>query len=231
MTRWRVASKVKPLTFLVKASRSVLRGARFFRFMHRIAIAAMFGLVAIIASAPAARAHPHVWLDTQATMIFTGKKISAIRMVWVFDDMFSLTVMDQFDHNHDRRFFDAENDEVRDNAFIAPADIGFLTYLRRNEKVMKIAGFQDFVADITDDGRVKYSFTLNLAEPVDPIADQIGLSVYDSEYYIDVGFAKDNPISFSGNDGITCSYKMGEDDKHRIYYDMVSPQRADITCH
>lgn len=164
-------------------------------------------------------------------MIFTGKEISAIRMVWVFDDMFSLTVMDQFDHNHDRRFFDAENDEVRDNAFVALADIGFLTYLRRNEKVVKVAGFQDFIADITDEGRVKYSFTLKLAKPVDPIADQIGLSVYDSEYFIDVGFAKDNPISFSGNDGITCSYKMGEDDKHRIYFDMVSPQRADITCH
>tara|TARA_R110000751_G_scaffold20536_2_gene60001 strand:+ start:7659 stop:8309 length:651 start_codon:yes stop_codon:yes gene_type:complete len=216
---------------VAEASRPDFRGARFF-WCARPAIAAIcLSLVALTASPPLAQAHPHVWLDTQATMIFTGKKISAIRMVWVFDDMFSLTVMDQFDHNHDRRFFDAENDEVRDNAFVALADIGFLTYLRRNEKVVKVAGFQNFIADITDEGRVKYSFTLNLAKPVDPIADQIGLSVYDSEYFIDVGFAKDNPISFSGNDGITCSYKMGEDDKHRIYFDMVSPQRADITCH
>ena len=163
-------------------------------------------------------------------MIFDKNKITAIHMVWLFDDMFSLTLMDQFDHNHDTRFFDQENDEVRDNAFVALADIDFMTYLRRNEKVVKIAGFHDFVADITDKGRVKYSFTLDLAEPVDPVADQIGLSIYDPEFYIDVGFVQKDPILFSGNTGLTCSYKMGEDDKHRIYYDMVSPQRADITC-
>ncbi|AUG54952.1 ABC transporter [Thalassospira marina] len=190
----------------------------------------LVGVLSLACFAPAAFAHPHVWIDSQATMIFSEHKITSIRMVWIFDDMFSLTVMDQFDHNHDRRFFDQENDEVRDNAFVALADIGFLTYLRRNEEVVKVAGFHDFVADITDDGRVKYSFTLDLAEPVDPVADQIGLSVYDSEFFIDVGFAQKDPILFSGNDGLTCSYKMGEDDKHRIYFDMVSPQRADITC-
>ncbi|WP_073953843.1 DUF1007 family protein [Thalassospira sp. TSL5-1] len=193
-------------------------------------IVALTIIVAIGGYIPAATAHPHVWIDSQATMVFDKNKITGIHMVWVFDDMFSLTLMDQFDHNHDRRFFDQENDEVRDNAFVALADIGFMTYLRRNEEVVKVAGFHDFVADITDQGRVKYSFTLDLAEPVDPVADQIGLSVYDSEFYIDVAFAQKDPVLFSGNNDLTCSYKMGEDDKHRIYYDMVSPQRADITC-
>ncbi|MBL4859272.1 MAG: DUF1007 family protein, partial [Erythrobacter sp.] len=177
-----------------------------------------------------ASAHPHVWIDADAQMIFEDDKITAIRLHWVFDDLFSLTLIDQFDKNHDLRFFDEENTDVHDNAFALLSEVSWLTHLRRNEELVTFAGATDFKADITDDRRVSYDFTLTLKEPLDPIKDAVALSVYDAEFYIDVAFTQVDPILFKGNRHLKCHYEMSEDEKNRIYFDLVSPIRADLAC-
>ena len=177
-----------------------------------------------------AAAHPHVWIDADAQMIFEDDKITAIRLHWVFDDLFSLTLIDQFDKNHDLRFFDEENTDVHDNAFALLSEVSWLTHLRRNEELVTFAGTKDFKADITDDRRVSYDFTLTLKEPLDPIKDAIALSVYDAEFYIDVAFTQIDPILFRGNRHLKCHYEMSEDEKNRIYFDLGAPIRADLAC-
>ncbi|WP_417814450.1 DUF1007 family protein [Thalassospira alkalitolerans] len=175
-------------------------------------------------------AHPHVWIDADAQMVFENDKITAITIHWLFDDLFSMTLIDEFDENHDLRFFDQENTAVHDNAFVALADVSWLTHLRTNEKLVSFKGAKDFKADITDDRRVSYDFTLMLNEPLDPTKDNIALSVYDAEFYIDVAFTEVDPILFRGNTKTKCHYEMSEDDKNRIYFDLVSPIRADLVC-
>ncbi|MFH1805173.1 MAG: DUF1007 family protein [Pseudomonadota bacterium] len=177
-----------------------------------------------------AQAHPHIWVDVDATMVMENDQITGIAVTWLFDDLFSMTLIDEFDQNHDRRFFDAENDAVRDNAFIALNDVGYLTYLRQNENLVDYGDVRDFKADITDDNRVRYDFVLPLKTPLDPVREAVSLSVYDAEFYIDVAFAEMDPITFTGNTQIQCHYKMGEDEKNRIYFDLVAPLRADFIC-
>ncbi|OCK08139.1 ABC-type uncharacterized transport system substrate-binding protein [Thalassospira sp. 11-3] len=192
--------------------------------------AGMLASVLWAGSGMPASAHPHVWIDADAQMVFEDDKITAIRLHWVFDDLFSLTLIDQFDKNHDLRFFDAENTDVHDNAFALLSEVSWLTHLRRNEEIVTFSGATDFKADITDDRRVSYDFTLTLKEPLDPIKDAIALSVYDAEFYIDVAFTQVDPILFRGNRHLKCHYEMSEDEKNRIYFDLVSPIRADLAC-
>lgn len=39
-----------------------------------------------------------------------------------------------------------------------------------------------------------------------------------------------DPILFRGNRHLKCHYEMSEDEKNRIYFDLVSPIRADLAC-
>lgn len=184
----------------------------------------------LLATGRPALAHPHVWIDASAEFVFEQDQITAIQVRWLFDDLFSMTLIDEFDRNHDTRFFDAENIAVRDNAFAALADVSWLTHLRRNEELITFAGSSDFKADITEDRRVSYEFTLDLETPLDPVRDQISLSVYDAEYYIDVAFTQMDPVVFAGNQYLSCHFEMTEDEENRIYHDLVAPIRADIRC-
>ena len=184
----------------------------------------------LLATSTRASAHPHIWIDANAEMVFEKEKLTAIKMHWIFDDLFSMTLIDQFDKNFDTRFFGDENTNVHDNAFVALGDVSWLAHLRKNEILIPFTKTRDFKADITDDRRVTYDFTLVLDEPLDPVKDNISLSVYDAEYYIDVAFVQVDPIVFRGNKTTSCHFEMSEDEKNRIYFDLVAPIRADLVC-
>lgn len=186
--------------------------------------------VTLLATTPSAFAHPHVWIDANAEFVFEDDKITAVHVHWLFDDLFSMAMIDEFDQNHDTRFFGDENNAVHDNAFAALAEFSWLTHLRKNEELIPFAGATDFVADITDDRRVSYDFKLTLETPLDPIQDAISLSVYDAEYYIDVAYKQIDPVVFSGTQNLSCHFEMSEDEKNRIYFDLVAPLRADVNC-
>jgi ABC-type uncharacterized transport system substrate-binding protein len=186
--------------------------------------------VSLLATTPSAFAHPHVWIDANAEFVFEDNKITAVHMHWLFDDLFSMTVIDEFDQNHDTRFFGDENTAVHDNAFSALSEFSWLTHLRKNDELVSFVGATDFVADITDDRRVSYDFKLMLETPLDPIKDAISLSVYDAEYYIDVAYTQVDPILFAGAKNLSCHFEMSEDEKNRIYFDLVAPVRADVVC-
>ncbi|MBX2830121.1 MAG: DUF1007 family protein [Rhodospirillales bacterium] len=184
----------------------------------------------LLATSPSALAHPHVWIDANAEFVFENDQITAIHVHWLFDDLFSMTLIDEFDQNYDTRFFDAENIAVRDGAFNALADVSWLTHLRRNDELISFAGATDFKADITDDRRVSYDFKLMLDTPLDPAKDDISLSVYDAEYYIDIAFTQVDPVLFANTKQLSCHFEMSEDEKNRIYFDLVAPIRADLVC-
>ncbi|MCC9625949.1 DUF1007 family protein [Thalassospira sp. MA62] len=191
--------------------------------------ATLVAAIGIITS-HSALAHPHVWIDASAEFIFEDDKITGLHMHWLFDDLFSMALMDEFDQNRDTRFFDEENTAIRDNAFSALRDVSWLTHLRSHGDLVTFSGAKDFVADVTNDRRVSYDFVLTLDTPLDPIKGDVTLSVYDAEYYIDVAFTQDDPILFSGNKHLSCFYEMSEDEEHRIYFDLVAPIRADLVC-
>ncbi|NIY76179.1 DUF1007 family protein [Thalassospira sp. HF15] len=186
--------------------------------------------ISVLATTQSAFAHPHVWIDANAEFVFEDNNITAVHVHWVFDDLFSMTLIDEFDQNYDTRFFGEENTAIRDNAFTALSEFSWLTHLRKNEELVSFAGATDFVADITDDRRVTYDFKLMLETPLDPIRDAVSLSVYDAEYYIDVAYTQVDPVLFSGAKNLSCHFEMSEDEKNRIYFDLVAPVRADVVC-
>ena len=176
-----------------------------------------------------ALAHPHVWIDARATLRFEAGRIAAVAMRWRFDEMFSDYVIGEYDRNADGGFDEAETALVRDEAFSALSELGWLTHLRVAEVAVPLPDYRDF-AVTADNGIVTYGFELPLPEPLDPTARDITLGVYDDSYYIDVVMEESEPLLFTGEPPEACRFEMVEDTRNPIYFGMVNPIVAEVRC-
>ena len=93
-------------------------------------------------------------------------------------------------------------------------------------KITEVRGFKPSIKN----GKVVYRFTVPLPKPVDPAATPLTVSFYDKSFYIDVGYAKKTPVRLTGSGASACSVKIGQDKKNPIYFGMVFPQIAILSC-
>jgi len=56
-----------------------------------------------VAARPAA-AHPHVFIDNIVTFVFAGGKLTGLRLLWGFDAVYSQSLLEDFDTDHDGKF-------------------------------------------------------------------------------------------------------------------------------
>src|SRR5690606_5601131 len=76
--------------------------------LTRIAASILAALVLVLA-ATAARAHPHVFIDARAEIVFDAEgRVAAIRHVWQFDEGFSIYATQGLDEDGDGKLSDAE---------------------------------------------------------------------------------------------------------------------------
>jgi ABC-type uncharacterized transport system substrate-binding protein len=176
-----------------------------------------------------ARAHPHVWIDARATLRFEGGAIVAIGMHWRFDEVFSDFVLGEYDADGNAMFDAEEKGKIEQEAFVALADLGWLTHLRVDGQAVPLPAYRGFEASAAD-GIVSYRFELPLTKPVDPARSDVLLGVYDESYYIDVAMEESEPVLFTGQPPEACRFEMVEDTSQSIYFGMVHPIVAEVRC-
>jgi ABC-type uncharacterized transport system substrate-binding protein len=187
------------------------------------------GLGAIVGAAATAGAHPHVWIDTVATFVFDQGKVVSIKLEWTFDELFSESLFYRI-HPKKKGGFDAhEIKELYEKDFANLKNYEYFTHLRLGGKQLPVREVSDFSAAVLN-GRVVYRFTVRLPSPVDPVATDIALSVYDASYFVEVAFAEEQPIRFEGGPDDACRYEVHEDRTTPLYYGMVFPQQVRLDC-
>jgi ABC-type uncharacterized transport system substrate-binding protein len=75
------------------------RSARVAKGAASIASAALFGPI-LLGTAPA-RAHPHVWVTTETTVLYENGTIVGLRHKWSFDDFYTSMALQGLDKNND----------------------------------------------------------------------------------------------------------------------------------
>jgi ABC-type uncharacterized transport system substrate-binding protein len=162
-------------------------------FRRLLAIA---GLVCS-AAAPAA-AHPHVWVTVSADVTFNDKgEIDGINQSWTFDDGYTKYVLDGLDTNGDGVYSQDELDPVTKNNLAVLRDYDFFTATRLGDTRLKIGDATDY-GQIYSNGKLEMHFHVPLLTPVDPRGGGFVLKIYDPEFYVDLEYDKDAPVSAIG---------------------------------
>lgn len=190
--------------------------------------AMLFGLTALVA-ASSASAHPHVWIDAKAKVIFKKGKITAIRMHWTFDPLFTMLVMGEHDKDKSKSFNKAEAADIQKNAFSNLKDYSYFTHLRLDGKPAKVSRVSGFKPSFVG-GKLVYEFTVLLDKPVDPLKTRFGFGVYDESYYIEIQFDEKAPIAKTGAGSAGCTHKIAVDKKNPFYNGIIFPRIATLRC-
>ena len=162
-----------------------------------------------------AQAHPHVWVTMTEELLYAADgSVTGIRNAWTFDDMFSSFALQGIEQKTKGTFSRGELAALAQVNINSLKDYGYFTYAKANGKKLKdaflppIDYFLDYDAKATT---LTLHFTMPFKTPVK--AKAIDIEIYDPEFFIDFGFAADNPVRLVGAPaGCTLSVEKPQDD-------------------
>ena len=194
------------------------------------ALSAAIGVLTLGAAQGPARAHPHVWINADVTLVFESKAIRALEITWAFDDLYSTLIREDFDKDGDGTLDKSELAEVARNQLEENlGEFSYFTHPQIDGKRLRVTEVEAFRAHFKDE-LLSFSFRVPLPEPVDPTRTDFAFGLYDEEYYIEFGVRRDDPIRMTGDAPAGCKTIVGFDEENPIYFGAVAPMRISLSC-
>lgn len=161
----------------------------------KTAVAALAGLVALAGSAVA---HPHVFVSMQTELVYAADgKVTGVRHVWTFDDMFSAYATQGLDQKTKGVFTREELAPLAEVNVTSLKEFDYFSYVKADGNKLQFLdpAASEYWLDYND-ARLTLNFTLKLKTPVK--AKALNLEVYDPAYFIDFTFEEKDPVKLAG---------------------------------
>jgi ABC-type uncharacterized transport system substrate-binding protein len=173
------------------------------------------GLACLLAAGAPADAHPHVWVTMTEELLYAPDgSVTGVRHAWTFDDMFSAFATQGLEQKTKGTFTREELEPLAKINVESLKEYAFFTYAKVNGKRQKDAFLDpiDYFLDYDPkDTVLTLHFTLPFKTPVK--AKAIEIEVYDPEFFIDFGFAGNDPVRLvSAPAQCTASFEKPHDD-------------------
>ena len=198
--------------------------------MIRRAVAAAAFFFPLINAVPAA-AHPHVFIENKVTFVFDAGKVTALRLSWVFDDVFSDSLLMQFDADGDGKFDDLESKAVGEGTLPNLKMFHYFTYVWLDGKQLDPIDPTEFVASADDKRIVTFQMKVPLPQAVDPRTAALATEIYDIEYYVQIDLAQQDPVSLENAGDLPCGATVRDDTENAYFGGVVIPQEIALQCH
>jgi len=161
--------------------------------------AAIFAIAAAITTlaVSSAAAHPHVFVDGQAELLFDDQqRLTGVHNIWQFDAAFSEYAVQGLDADSDGDLSEAELKPLAKINVSALEEYEFFSYLTIGSDRALLLPPEDYWLEF-ENGRLTLFFTLPLEEP-SMVGEYAMLEVFDREYFVEFGFPNDRPVQLKG---------------------------------
>jgi len=165
-------------------------------------------LIAILSLLPGpVLAHPHIFIDAKFEVVAAPDgSISELRNVWSFDEVFSSSVVMDFDKAGNPTLTPSELKAVGKTVRDSLAQYGYYTNVTSNGKAVPMAKPDAIQADYKD-GSLILTFSLKPEQKTFLKGNTI-FGIYDKTLYTAVDFATDNDMTVSGANMGRCKRKV-----------------------
>lgn len=176
--------------------------------------ARLFATVALVgASVTAAGSHPHIWAEARLELNIAEGKLAALQHVWRFDDIFSSTVLLEFDANADNALDAAELAKVGETVRGSIADYDYFQLVQHDGKDVEMTPPEAVIADFKDQ-RLILIFESKVKEPL-ALTGTVTAAVYDPTFYTAIDYMKDEDMA-SDNLPPACAREVVRPDPDEI---------------
>lgn len=137
-------------------------------------------------------AHPHVFAEARLEVAVAEGNVKALRHVWRFDDLFSSTVLFEFDQNRDLQLDAEELDMVGAVIHESLAEFDYFQFVTSNGKDVEMKAPERIMA-LFEDQQLMIVFESLPAEPL-PLDGDLHFGVYDPTFYTAIDFYDDDNL-------------------------------------
>ena len=136
----------------------------------------MVAIAATLASTVQASVHPHVFAEARLDVtVNPDDTVKSLRHLWRFDDVFSSTVLMEFDKNADNKLDDTELEDVSQTIFTSLADYGYFQLVTVDGKDVKMKPPAHLMANYENDQLIVL-FSAYLSESIVAEARDLGVA-------------------------------------------------------
>jgi ABC-type uncharacterized transport system substrate-binding protein len=165
--------------------------------MKHISASALLGALALIATDGSAHAHPHVFAEARLEVaVAPDGHVEALRHVWRFDELFSSTVLLEFDADTDNRLEEPELEEVASVVADSISEFGYFQTITANGKDVGVKPVDDMKV-LFEDGQMIIFFTTVPSEQI-AITSSPTFGIYDPTFYTAIDFYDDSNMVLEG---------------------------------
>ena len=150
----------------------------------------------------------------RATEGLDAEAIAELRNVWRFDDIFSSSVLMDFDKNSDLKLDHSELNEIANTIRDSLGDYSYFTFISKDGASSEIAKPEIFNVDFKDNQLLVFF----VAKPKAPlkIGGRMTIGVYDPTLYTAIDFAKDEDMVVEGKAFAACTHKVVRPDPDEV---------------
>jgi len=180
-------------------------------------------LAALLVPAPAL-AHPHVFADARLEIETSADgHIIELRNVWRFDEVFSSSVVMDFDMNSDMQLDADELAQIGDMVTQSLADFDYYTNVTVNGKDVGTSLPETIKVDYQD-GQLLMFFAL-VPETSMQLKGKIAVGVFDPTMYAALDFINDEDMAVTGGSAAQCARKVVRPD----FDEIIMQNQASLT--
>ena len=169
----------------------------------------------VMAFASPALSHPHIFAEARVEIVSTDDgMLKELRNVWRFDDIFSSSVLMDFDKNSDLKLDHGELSEIANTIRDSLGDYSYFTFISKDGASSEIAKPEIFNVDFKDNQLLVFF----VAKPKTPlkIGGRMTFGVYDPTLYTAIDFAKDEDMVVEGKPFEACTHKVVRPDPDQV---------------
>jgi ABC-type uncharacterized transport system substrate-binding protein len=172
-------------------------------------LCSLLALALLFAVAPApVQAHPHAWIDVRIKVLFDTKgRVYGLEETWIFDPLYTAFALDDGKRKKGQPPSQKDIDALAAENLKNIKDYDYLTLVESNGRKVSYAGTRDLSSAFEKD-RLRMTFTLLLATPLNPTVSPVDYRVFDPTYYIEMLHAEDKAAIQLKGAGSDCKHTL-----------------------
>jgi ABC-type uncharacterized transport system substrate-binding protein len=173
-------------------------------------------------------AHPHLFAGVDLDIDATCCDTLVISQRWMFDDLTSMIILEDFDTDGDGDINSQELADLKESVLPGLKEVGYYTDLVLNEEKQPIKDIYNFSVG-SQDIYVYYKFDIKVPVGLSEEEQIIKLNIYDSEFYTKFYVNTSSGLRIIKEDNIEETIEVYENEDKAYYFGQLNPLEVKVT--